>query len=156
MKQHNLHFLVILTALAGMMLVGCKGSNSENNGSNATADSLCTESMETGLSSSEDTTAYDTIATSNTDPNPLPEEVTEKPKESAAASNSKPAAKKENLYISTHGAQGEVWGHVTMQGNTGKGTIHDQDENTLSITVTRHGKELYGVDQNGRQYVFKL
>lgn len=156
MKQYNLHFLVILTALASMMVAGCHRVNSENNDPNASVDTLYSESQQTDISSSEDTTAYDTIATSNTDPNPLPEEVTEKPKESAAASNSKPAVKRENLYISTHGAQGEVWGHVTMQGNTGKGTIHDQDENTLSITVTRHGKELYGVDQNGRQYVFKL
>ena len=49
-----------------------------------------------------------------------------------------------------------MWGHVRMNGNTGRGTIHDDDENTLTITVTRHGNELFGTDQNGRQYVFKL
>ena len=63
---------------------------------------------------------------------------------------------KETFYISTYGANGKVWGHVTMNGNTGKGTIHDDDENTYTITVTRHGGELYGIDQNGRQYVFRM
>ena len=76
----------------------------------------------------------------------------------------KPAAKKsapsyggkETLYISTYGANGKVWGHVTMNGNTGRGTIHDEDENSYSINVTRYGGELHGTDQNGRLYVFKL
>src|SRR5574344_779827 len=68
----------------------------------------------------------------------------------------KPHSKRQTLYISTYGANGEVWGHVTMNGNTGRGTIHDAGENTLSITVSRHGNELFGTDQNGRQYVFKL
>lgn len=63
---------------------------------------------------------------------------------------------KETLYISTYGANGKVWGHVTMNGNTGRGTIHDDDENSYSITVTRHGRELHGTDQNGRLYVFTL
>ena len=49
-----------------------------------------------------------------------------------------------------------MWGHVTMNGKTGRGTIHDDDENSYSITVTRHGGELYGTDQNGRQYVFRM
>ncbi|MBP5548721.1 MAG: hypothetical protein J6X58_07530 [Bacteroidales bacterium] len=63
---------------------------------------------------------------------------------------------KETLYISTYGANGKVWGHVTMNGNTGRGTIHDDEENSYSITVKRHGGELHGVDQNGRHYVFKM
>lgn len=63
---------------------------------------------------------------------------------------------KETLYISTYGANGKVWGHVTMNGNKGRGTIHDDDENSYSITVTRHGGELFGIDQNGREYVFRL
>ncbi len=84
--------------------------------------------------------------------------------EPQAVKESKPAAKKpapsyggkETLYISTYGANGKVWGHVTMNGNTGRGTIHDEDENSYSITVTRHGGELHGTDQNGRLYVFQL
>lgn len=78
--------------------------------------------------------------------------------------NSKPAAPAkpktkttpETIYVETYGAQGKVWGHVTMNGDRGTGTIHDYDENTLSVTVTRHGNELFAVDQNSRQYVFKL
>ena len=83
-------------------------------------------------------------------------------KRANSATNSKNAAKPatggrtEKLYISTYGANGKVWGYVTMNGKTGHGTIHDEGENSLSITVTRHGGELYGVDQNGRQYVFKM
>lgn len=69
---------------------------------------------------------------------------------------SKPVAKAETLYVETEGAQGRVWGHVTMKGDRGTGTIHDWDENTLAVTVTRHGNELFAVDQNSRQYVFKL
>lgn len=60
------------------------------------------------------------------------------------------------IYVSTYGAQGQVWGYVVMNGNSGSGTIHDPDENTLSIRVSRHGNELYAIDQNSRQYVFKL
>lgn len=60
------------------------------------------------------------------------------------------------IYVQTYGAQGQVWGYVTMQGNTGRGTIQDENENTLAIRVTRQGNELHGTDQNGRGYVFKL
>ena len=74
----------------------------------------------------------------------------------------KPAAvqrntgKPETIYVETDGAQGRVWGHVTMYGDRGTGTIHDWDENTLAVNVTRHGDELFATDQNSRQYVFKL
>ena len=74
----------------------------------------------------------------------------------------KPAAvqrntgKAETIYVETDGAQGRMWGHVTMRGDRGSGTIHDWDENTLTVTVTRHGNELFAVDQNSRQYVFRL
>ena len=71
-------------------------------------------------------------------------------------SNMEGNAKAETIYVETEGAQGRVWGHVTMKGDRGSGTIHDWDENTLSVTVTRHGSELFAVDQNSRQYVFKL
>lgn len=64
--------------------------------------------------------------------------------------------KAETIYVETYGAQGRVWGHVTMKGDRGTGTIHDWDENTLAVTVTRHGDELFAVDQNSRQYVFKI
>ena len=72
------------------------------------------------------------------------------------ATPAQPKGKAETIYVETDGAQGRVWGHVTLHGDRGSGTIHDWDENTLSITVTRHGNELFAVDQNSRQYVFKL
>ncbi|MBP5526946.1 MAG: hypothetical protein J6X79_00670 [Bacteroidales bacterium] len=77
-----------------------------------------------------------------------------KPVATAAPTNKN--AKPETLYVETDGAQGRVWGHVTMKGDRGTGTIHDWDENTLAVTVTRHGDELFAVDQNSRLYVFKM
>lgn len=65
-------------------------------------------------------------------------------------------ATKETIYVESDDSRGRVWGHVTMQGDRGTGTIHDEGENTWAVTVTRHGNELFAVDQNSRQYVFKL
>lgn len=70
-----------------------------------------------------------------------------------ATSSSKTA---ETIYVEADDSHGRVWGHVTMKGDRGTGTIHDEGENTWAVTVTRHGNELYAVDQNSRQYVFKL
>ena len=82
------------------------------------------------------------------------------PKPAAAqppTAHRQPAAQKgETIYVETDGAQGRVWGHVTMYGDRGNGTIHDWDENTWAVNVTRHGNELYATDQNSRLYVFKL
>ncbi len=66
-----------------------------------------------------------------------------------------PAPRNGKIYVHSWGAQGEVWGTVTMNGNTGRGTIHDAGENTYNIRVVRRGNELIATDQNGRQYVFK-
>ena len=70
----------------------------------------------------------------------------------------KPAAKgpAETIYVEADDSHGRVWGHVTMRGDRGTGTIHDEGENTWAVSVTRHGNELYAVDQNSRQYVFKV
>ena len=73
-----------------------------------------------------------------------------------SAAKAKKYEKAETIYVEADGAQGRVWGHVTMRGDRGTGTIHEWDENTLAVTVTRHGNELFAVDQNSRQYVFKL
>lgn len=78
------------------------------------------------------------------------------PAQKPAPTTAKTNAKAETIYVETDGAQGRVWGHVTMKGDRGTGTIHDWDENTLTVSVTRHGDELFAVDQNSRQYVFKL
>ncbi|MBQ9473953.1 MAG: hypothetical protein IJU81_06050 [Bacteroidales bacterium] len=80
----------------------------------------------------------------------------DEPEAVAEPSQPKPSAKKETIYISGFGANGEVWGSVVMHGNKGKGTIHDAQENTLAITCTRQGNELIAIDQNSRQYIFKI
>jgi hypothetical protein len=74
------------------------------------------------------------------------------PSQASTRKNGKP----ESFYVETDDARGRVWGHVTMRGDVGTGTVHDEGENTWTVTVTRHGNELYAVDQNSRQYVFKL
>ncbi|MCQ2273772.1 MAG: hypothetical protein MJZ86_03155 [Bacteroidales bacterium] len=73
----------------------------------------------------------------------------------------RPAVKKEPvkdevLYISGHGANGRVWGHITMKGNKGTGTVTDEHENALTVSCTRQGEELICYDQNSRQYIFRL
>lgn len=68
----------------------------------------------------------------------------------------KEPVKEEVLYISGHGANGRVWGHITMKGDKGKGSVTDEHENALAVTCTRHGEELICYDQNSRQYIFKL
>lgn len=68
----------------------------------------------------------------------------------------KEPAKEEVLYISGHGANGRVWGHITMKGNKGTGSVTDEHENALTVTCTRQGEELICYDQNSRQYIFRL
>ena len=81
---------------------------------------------------------------------------TPKPATKPVTTAKKDKAAPETIYVETEGAQGRVWGHVTMYGDRGNGTIHDWDENTWAVSVTRHGDELYATDQNSRLYVFKL
>lgn len=72
------------------------------------------------------------------------------------AKAAKKSGEAETIYVETDDSRGRVWGHVTMKGDRGTGTVHDEGENTWAVSVTRHGDELYAVDQNSRQYVFKL
>ena len=93
------------------------------------------------------------------EPEPEPEIVTEKPVPVPTVHRQavkKEAPKDEVLYISGHGANGRVWGHITMHGNKGKGSVTDEHENALAVTCTRQGEELICYDQNSRQYIFKL
>ena len=97
--------------------------------------------------------SIDSVAT----PSDAPAKVKSKPATNNNAKSTKSSGQRNgSIYISTYGANGKVWGHVTMNGDKGRGTIHDDNENTYSITVTRHGNELFGRDQNAREYVFKL
>ena len=79
-----------------------------------------------------------------------------KPTAQQAAQPRVQTPKGKKIYVETDGAQGRVWGYVTLDVDRGSGTIHDWDENTLAVSVVRHGNELFAVDQNSRQYVFKL
>ncbi|MBO4599710.1 MAG: hypothetical protein J5641_03120 [Bacteroidales bacterium] len=93
------------------------------------------------------------------EPEPAPEIVTEEPvpvRTTARTTVKKETPKQEVLYISGHGANGRVWGHITMNGNKGKGSVTDEHENALAVTCTRQGEELICYDQNSRQYIFKL
>ena len=95
------------------------------------------------------------------EPEPEPEPEFSEPEPVPVPVVNRPAVKKEPvkeevLYISGHGANGRVWGHITMKGDKGKGSVTDEHENALAVTCTRHGEELICYDQNSRQYIFKL
>jgi len=77
---------------------------------------------------------------------------------SAKSSTPKASAsgKTETIYVESDCLNGRVWGHVTMKGDQGRGTVHDEEENTLAVTATRQGNEILATDQNGRHYVFKV
>lgn len=87
-------------------------------------------------------------------------EIVEEEPAPAPAPAPRPAVKKapaeEVLYISGHGTNGRVWGHIKMKGNKGTGSVTDEHENALSVTCTRQGEELICYDQNSRQYIFRL
>ncbi len=126
----------------------------------------CKQKPEEPVAVQEPVTVADTVAEEPQEEKPVElvpvirdvkRPVANKPRNTTAApAPKKEKEKTETIYVETDGAQGRVWGHVTMKGDRGTGTIHDWDENTLTVTVTRHGDELFAVDQNSRQYVFKL
>lgn len=150
MKRCNVLVLSLMVVLFAAACGGGVEPNSDLEDSvalSAAADESEAFAAEVG----EDEAAADTVA----------EEAAPEPVAPATQTSRKPASSgyggaKETIYVSTYGANGKVWGYVTMNGNTGRGTIHDDNENTLSIRVTRHGGELFGIDQNGREYVFRM
>lgn len=108
----------------------------------------------------EEEPLFDTVYV---EPEPLPEPEPEPEiiEETVKIPSSRPAVKKETpkdevLYISGHGTNGRVWGHITMRGNKGTGSVTDEHENALTVTCTRQGEELICYDQNSRQYIFRL
>ena len=140
----------IILIAAALTIVGCKnGKNDEP--------AMLSESMEYEDTAVEAVEEPENTADDYFDKMVAKPEAKPKPKpathQTAKKTTKEPA---ETIYVETDGAQGRVWGHVTMRGDYGSGTIHDWDENTLTVSVTRHGNELFAVDQNSRQYVFKL
>lgn len=151
MKKSTISTVMALMALT--MLPGCKQQGAEVDSvqePSASADTveLTLAPMETPASEPEFEPAVRTTA--------KPAATVAKTSVPKKASAPRTSGKAETIYVETEGAQGRVWGHVTMRGDRGTGTIHDWDENTLAVSVTRHGNELFAVDQNSRQYVFKL
>lgn len=177
MKRNNSFFTLIVTLLGVVLFCACNRQNkeatAENNSDTVVAadnalpeqpcdsvtlpESVILEEIQWHLDHGniQEAEQWRSMLSNPPDLKPTPQK--EKPK-TPAKTQSKPAntGKQGTIYISTYGANGKVWGHVRMNGNTGRGTIHDDEENTLTISVTRHGNELFGTDQNGRQYVFKL
>ena len=144
---------ILITMLAVTMLTACK-QRTETAGREPEPQPVA-----------EDTAAYDPLADEVAAPaEPVKTQQSsyfdQKAKSSKPAGTQagKPAHKgpAETIYVEAEGARGRVWGHVTMRGDRGTGTVHDEGENTWAVSVTRHGNELYAVDQNSRQYVFKL
>lgn len=169
MRYKSYYFSLTITMLAVMstFFAACDGSKPESNDASQLP-VVAADSMDRFVSGEDN--SFSVRAPFDSDvpmildepDDAMPATVKDKP-ESAPKSTPKKAENsktqrggKQTIYISTYGANGKVWGHVTMNGNTGRGTIHDDDENSYSITVSRHGNELYGTDQNGRQYVFRL
>ena len=141
-----------MALMALTMLPGCKQQGSEAD----SAQQPAADTVELTLSPME-APALDPAVKPAAPPAVRPAKATAaKPAAPKKAAATKATGKAETIYVETEGAQGRVWGHVTMRGDRGTGTIHDWDENTLAVSVTRHGNELFAVDQNSRQYVFRL
>lgn len=160
MNRRTLLILTTLTAATAGLTLGCTPTNegvdtqTEDTVEQTTSlltDSIDEEEWDNWLANYKEVEGMDEA------PSPTPTAATTasapQPKDKGAT-KALPSGKK--IYISTYGAQGQVWGHVVMDGTSGRGTIHDANENTLSVRVTRHGNELFGIDQNGREYVFKI
>lgn len=139
--------ILSLPVLALTLLVGCKNQGSD-------ADSVAVqEDPQVVFEDFSDTVEIKTVPVEKEKKTPR---VTTRQAVKKAPVTQRNNSKAETIYVETEGAQGRVWGHVTMKGDRGTGTIHDWDENTWTVTVTRHGNELFAVDQNSRQYVFRL
>ena len=147
MKKSTISTVMALMALT--MLPGCKQQGSETDSTQALTPAA--DTVELTLAPMEAPASEPEVK-----PAPKPAAAVAKAPAPKKAAAPRTTGKAETIYVETEGAQGRVWGHVTMRGDRGSGTIHDWDENTLAVSVTRHGNELFAVDQNSRQYVFKL
>lgn len=137
--------VLILLAITSLALVACNHGQKDEEAANDTAEMVWQD--ETDDASDLDYDPESDISFEEPAPAPAPAP--------------RPAVKKEPvqeevMYISGHGANGRVWGHIKMKGNKGTGSVTDEHENALSVTCTRQGEELICYDQNSRQYIFKL
>lgn len=137
MKTRNI--LIAICVIALVAIAGCKSKNEP-----------------TPVSETTPAVVIDTPAL---EPAPVveePEPVQVSQPAPAVRRAPQPKGKSETFYVSSFDEKGDVWGHVTMTGDRGTGVIQDSHENTYTVTCTRHGNELFAIDQNSRQYVFKL
>ena len=148
----KIHYIIIAAALL-TIASGCKNSNNENADTDAQPQQEVTEQ---GITDNADPEIAHEDEATQTSYFEQKAKTAAKPATKPVTTAKKDKAAPETIYVETEGAQGRVWGHVTMKGDKGTGTIHDWDENTLAVSVTRHGNEFFAVDQNSRQYVFKL
>ena len=159
-KDMKLNVILIAAALL-FAFSGCKNAEQKK-----AADNQQDKGMQVVIDGFTDTVELELVPMDEPDPEPVKPAESYFDRKAKSSTAAKPAAttttksqknaQAETIYVETDGAQGRVWGHVTMKGDRGTGTIHDWDENTLTVSVTRHGDELFAVDQNSRQYVFKL
>ncbi|MBR1517841.1 MAG: hypothetical protein IJ620_06875 [Bacteroidales bacterium] len=140
MKYRNM-----ITALCGMAIVLFAACGSNEDGKTVEPSMAQPVVVETPQA---DTVAEEAIPVAAPQPAPAPKPAVKK--------TAKAKPKTETHFVSSFDAKGDVWGHVTMTGDHGTGVIHDSEENTFTVTCTRHGNELFAVDQNSRRYVFKL
>ena len=155
----KIHYIIIAAAL---LFAGCKQNATEQEPVEAMEPA--TETVDKSANAAEPEAEPADMGDSYFDQKAktaVKQAVTQAPKPAAAqpattAKRSNAKAEAETIYVETDDSHGRVWGHVTMKGDRGTGTVHDEGENTWAVTVTRHGNELYAVDQNSRQYVFKL
>lgn len=133
--------MLILTAVTAFAMVACNRSKAPEE---AVADTA--QAVEENYFSEPDTAPAPEVEMPAIEPKPAP----------APRVAKKEPVKEEVLYISGHGANGRVWGHITMKGDKGYGSVTDEHENALTVTCTRQGEELICYDQNSRQYIFRL
>lgn len=152
----KIHYIIIAAAL---LVAGCKQNATEQ--ATAEAAEPVQEIVDEAVNTIEPADAGESYFDQKA--KTAAKQVTAQPKQTAATTAAQPAAKRSNakaeaetIYVETDDSRGRVWGHVTMKGDRGTGTVHDEGENTWAVSVTRHGNELFAVDQNSRQYVFKL
>lgn len=117
----------------------------------------CQHAVDPAVSEVLDTTAVEEATEPAAEP---ADTVAEAPKPVAKVSQPKAAAPSRTVsrqvYVTGYNSYGRLWGYVTLQGDKGTGVIHDAEENHYNIHCTRHGDELFAIDQNSRQYVLKI
>ncbi len=155
MKFRESVFVLIMMTVTLTLTTACGGNRVADN-EGTPGDSIAQETPEMQKDVTDSASVTDSVATTPDEEVSAKEPAAKQPTTKRNTTVNEYNGGKETMYISTYGANGKVWGHVTLNGKTGRGTIHDEDENSYSITVTRHGGELFGTDQNGRQYVFRL